>query len=156
MRLCGGCAGSAQRARDRGPFGTKFSDLCAFIGNNKAKEVAERSPQVLRGADVLGGFGELLKSWAGTRREQGRGVVDRSPQVLRSADVLSRFGELTEIMGGDEEGAREVVGQSPSVLGGGGVLCAGQVPTTPSTTPSTTPTPAKKVPSPNFVRLGVG
>ena len=32
--------------RDRDPFGTKFAELCAIMGDKKAKEVVERSERM--------------------------------------------------------------------------------------------------------------
>jgi hypothetical protein len=112
-------------ARDRGPFENKFGELCAIMGDKKAKEIVERNESLLQNVSgITATFAAVVNVMGGGENgtQRAKNIVDQNPQVLKSADERGRFRELTEIMGGGEEGARKIVYRSPKVLGSADVL----------------------------------
>ena len=90
---------------DRGtyPLETKFAELCAIMGDKKAKEIVERDKWLLeRASGITSTFLELVDAMGGGEKgtQRAKKILYQSPNVLQSGDVRGRFGELTEIMGG--------------------------------------------------------
>jgi hypothetical protein len=111
------CNGCSHSHRGTYPLETKFAELCAIMGDKKAKEIVERNEWLLqRASGITAKFAELVDAMGGGEKgtERAKKIVDQSPGVLQTGDMRGRFGrELTEIMGGDEERARKTVDQSP-------------------------------------------
>jgi hypothetical protein len=57
---------AAAAARDKDPFGIKFAELCAIMGDKKAKEIVERDKWLLqRASGITSTFAELVDAMGG-------------------------------------------------------------------------------------------
>ena len=66
-------------ARDRGPFENKFGELCAIMGDKKAKEIVERNESLLQNVSgITATFAAVVNVMGGGENgtQRAKNIVD--------------------------------------------------------------------------------